>query len=342
MSNSANSETVTETATSTVSTFFDQIKAAFKWLDVELFSVGETAVTYGSVVRVVLIVIATYIISRLIQNALQRYANYRQSLAPSSVYALKRITHYVIMLVGFLIAVASIGIDLTKFAIFASALGIGVGFGLQNLISNFTAGIMLLFEKTLKVGDFVELESGVAGEVKEINIRSTIITTNDNIDIVVPNSEFVNGRVTNWTMRDTYRRIKVGFGVAYGSDKEKVREAVLKAAERVPHTLTENSLRPPQVWLVEFGESALNFELVVWLKPEAVNRPGAVQAAFIWEIHTALIENDIEIPFPQRDLHIKLWSDDARATIRQGTRKEPQKTEEKPKERPSNDAADEL
>ncbi|MBY6063559.1 mechanosensitive ion channel family protein [Pseudidiomarina sediminum] len=327
--------------TTSLDSVIETVKQGFHWLEHDLFTVGETVVTYGAVFRFLAILIAAYIISRIVQNALQRYGNYHNSLAPSSVYALKRLTHYVILLVGFLLAIASIGIDLTKFAIFASAVGIGVGFGLQNLISNFTAGIMLLFEKTLKVGDFVELESGVTGEVKEINIRSTIITTNDNIDIIVPNSEFVSGRVTNWTMRDTYRRIKVPFGVAYGTDKELVKRAVLEAAERVPHTLTDSSHRPPQVWLVEFGESALNFELVVWLKPEAVNRPGAVQAAFMWEIHTALTENGIEIPFPQRDLHIKSWQADGRIRTVKGHTETP--PPEPVHERPSkNDAAEDL
>lgn len=327
--------------TTALDSVIETIKQGFDWLEHDLFSVGETVITYGAVFRFLAILIAAYIISRIVQNALQRYGNYHNSLAPSSVYALKRLTHYVILLVGFLIAIASMGIDLTKFAIFASAVGIGVGFGLQNLISNFTAGIMLLFEKTLKVGDFVELESGVTGEVKEINIRSTIITTNDNIDIIVPNSEFVSGRVTNWTMRDTYRRIKVPFGVAYGTDKELVKEAVLEAAERVPHTLTDSSHRPPQVWLVEFGDSALNFELVVWLKPEAVNRPSAVQAAFMWEIHTTLTENGIEIPFPQRDLHIKSWHADGRIRTVRGAGEE--KTPKPEPERPSkNDAAEDL
>lgn len=125
---------------------------------------------------------------------------------------------------------------------------------------------------------------------------------------MVPNSEFVNGRVTNWTMRDTYRRVHIPFGVAYGSDKNLVKEAVLEAANKVPHTLTGTSHRPPQVWLTEMGDSALNFELVVWLKPEAVNRPGAVKAAFNWEIHSALLAAGLEIPFPQRDLHIRSWS----------------------------------
>lgn len=289
-------------------TLSDLSHALFAWLELELFRVGEAIITYGVLLRALLFITVAYVASKLAQNALKRYAEYRNSMTPSSLYAIQRISHYAIMLIGFLLAIASLGIDLTKFAIFASALGVGIGFGLQNLISNFSAGLILLFDKTLKVGDFVELESGVTGEVKAINIRSTIVTTNDNIDIVVPNSEFINSRVTNWTMRDTYRRLKVGFGVAYHSDKEVVKKAVLEAADKVPFTLKDGRHREPQVWLRNFGDNALEFDLVVWLTPDAVNRPGAVQAAYLWEIHSALVAYGIEIPFPQRDLHIRSWS----------------------------------
>lgn len=298
-------QTVKDTAQSVWDTLQD-------FMAIELFGMGdETQITIGGIIQFIVIVVLAWLVSVVVRSSLKRYGRKESRMAPASLYMLTRISHYVIIMIGVVIAISSLGIDLTKFALLASAVGIGVGFGLQNIISNFVAGIMLLFEKTLKVKDFVELESGVTGEVKEINIRSTIITTNDNIDIVVPNSEFVNGRVTNWTMRDTYRRVHIPFGVAYGTDKEKVKQAVLEAADRVPHTLTGTSHRPPQVWLTEMGDSALNFELVVWLKPEAVNRPGAVKAAFTWEIHSALIDADIEIPFPQRDLHIKSWSEAA-------------------------------
>ncbi|WP_417656161.1 mechanosensitive ion channel family protein [Pseudidiomarina aestuarii] len=324
--------------------FLQSVRATFSWLDTELFSVGETAVTYSSVLTFVVIIIVAYVVSRLVQKALSRIGHFRNSVSESSLYALNRITHYVIMLIGFLFAVASIGIDLTKFAIFASALGVGIGFGLQTLVSNFSSGLILLFDKTLKVGDFVELESGVTGEVREINIRSTVITTNDNIDIIVPNSEFVAGRVTNWTMRDTLRRIKIEFGVAYGTDKELVRKAVLEAAERVPHTLSDDNRNGPQVWLTEFGDSSINFELVVWLKPEAVKRPGAVKAAFMWEIHTSLEEYDIEIPFPQRDLHVKSWTAEmpTQFATKATEAKKKGDTKSKTNKRPDNDAADEL
>ena len=176
---------------------------------------------------------------------------------------------------------------------------------MQTLISNFVAGLIILFERSLKVGDFVELSTGLSGEVREINIRSTLITTNDNVDILVPNSEFVNSQVTNWTMRDTQRRVHIPFGVAYGTDKELVKTAVLEAAEEVKWSLLHDVNKQPQVWFVQFGDSSLNFELVVWLKPEAVKRPSAVQAAYLWEIETRLKKYSIEIPFPQRDLHLR-------------------------------------
>jgi len=278
------------------------------WLATPLFEIGDVSVTSMGLIRFVVIITVAWWLSRFAQAAMSRVAVYRPNFSQASLYTLNRVLHYTVLTLGFAIGLSSIGIDLSKFALFASALGVGVGFGLQNLISNFVAGLMLLFEKSLKVGDFIELESGIIGEVREINIRSTLITTNDNIDIVVPNSVFVNGHVMNWTMRDVIRRIHVPFGVAYGSDKELVRKAALEAAGAVKHTLTGIEARQPQVWLTAFGDSSLDFELIVWLTSEAVKRPGAVQADYLWAIETALRNYGIEIPFPQRDLHIRSWS----------------------------------
>ena len=143
------------------------------------------------------------------------------------------------------------------------------------------------------------------GVVKAINIRATRITTNDNIDILVPNSEFVSGRVTNWTYRSVNRRIRVPFGVAYGVDKELVKKAALEAAANVPFTLSMEGDRAPQVWLVDFGDSAVEFILAVWLTEAAARRNVAVKAAYMWELDSALKKHGIEIPFPQRDLHVR-------------------------------------
>lgn len=274
-------------------------------LGATLFEINETPVTTLGLLRVALILTIALWASRIIRRGIQHVGEKRGTLNQSSLYTFGRLIHYLVLTVGIIIGLSSIGIDFTKFALFASALGVGIGFGLQTLISNFVAGLIILFEKSLKVGDFVELESGVTGEVREINMRSTLITTNDNVDILVPNSEFVGGRVTNWTLREAHRRVRIPFGVAYGIDKDKVKKAVLEAAENVQWTLKNVKARKPQVWFVEFGDSSLNFELVVWLTPEAVKRPGAVTAAYLWEIDTKLREYAIEVPFPQRDLHLR-------------------------------------
>lgn len=270
-----------------------------------LFEINQTPVTAIGILRVLLILTIAWWLSKGIRRGLQRIGERRQNINQSSLYTLGRVVHYLVLGIGIMIGLSSIGIDFTKFALFASALGVGIGFGLQNLISNFVAGLIILFERSLKVGDFVELESGVVGEVIEIDMRSTMITTNDNIDILVPNSEFVNGRVTNWTLREAFRRLRVPFGVAYGTDKDLVKKAGLEAADEIQWTLKGVKNRRPQVWFVGFGDSSLNFELVVWLTPEAVKRPGAVQAAYLWELETKLGKYKIEIPFPQRDLHVR-------------------------------------
>ncbi len=275
------------------------------WSGASLFELNETPVTLLGLTRVALILVFAWVLARLVAGAIERLMQRRDSMSRASLYTLQRLSTYAIIAIGFLVGLSSIGIDFTKFALLVSALGVGLGFGLQAIFSNFVAGLIILFEKSLKVGDFVELESGVHGEVREINIRSTLITTNDNIDMLVPNSEFVNGRVVNWTLREAFRRLRVPFGVAYGTDKDLVKQAALEAAEAVPFTLKNAPGREPRVWLTEFGDSSLNFELVVWLTTDAVKKPATVQAAYTWELETALGRHGIEIPFPQRDLHVR-------------------------------------
>lgn len=276
-----------------------------QWMNATLIEINEIPLTAMGLLRVIFIVFLAWLVSRVLGRGLNKLVAHNDVLSPSAIYTLGRVIHYLVLVLGIIIALSSIGLDFTKFALFASALGVGIGFGLQNLIGNFVSGLIILFEKSLKVGDFVELSSGLAGEVKEINMRGTLVTTNDNIDIIVPNSDFVNNQVTNWTLRETHRRIHVPFGVAYGTDKDLVKQAALEAADEVKWTLGDDINRKPQVWLVQFGDSSLNFELVVWLQAEAVKRPGAVQAAYLWEIDTKLKKHGVEIPFPQRDLHLR-------------------------------------
>ncbi|WP_253907933.1 mechanosensitive ion channel domain-containing protein, partial [Arthrobacter sp. H20] len=265
------------------------------------------------------ILVAASLIAFVLRTIILRRSRTQQSTHISTWYTLSRLVAYTVLAVGFFLAISALGVPLSDFAVLAGAVGVGLGFGLQTLFSNFISGIVLLIDKSLKIGDFVELESGVTGEVRDIKIRATTIVTNDNIDILVPNSEFVAGRVVNWTHRDVLRRLRVPFGVAYGTDKNVVKKAALEAAAAVPFTLHLDGPKRPQVWLSEFDKSSLNFELVIWLNPEATKKPVAVAAAYNWALHSALQAHSIEIPFPQRDLHVKtlfgLSDDDARRAL---------------------------
>ena len=274
------------------------------WLGTSLFKIGDTPVTAFGLMRVGLILFVAIWISRLFRHALDRLGR-RGEGTQSAYYTIGRLSHYVIIATAIVIGLTSIGLSFANLAIVAGALGVGIGFGLQSIVSNFVSGLILLFERSLKVGDYVELESGGGGIVQEINVRSTLINTNQNLDVLVPNSEFINGRLTNWTHKESSRRMHIPFGVGYGSDKDLVRKAVLEAAATVPHTVKDSPLKRPAVWLVNFGDSSLDFELLVWVKQASVRRPARVHAAYMWAIESALRDAGIEIPFPQRDLHLR-------------------------------------
>ena len=244
-------------------------------------------------------------IGRIAGDAVQAQLRSSKKLTPSMAGLLGQVLKIAFIIIAIMIALQVIGVNLTALTILSGTLGIGIGFGLQAIFSNFISGLIILVEKSVKVGDFIELQSGVTGLVREINIRSTLVTTNDNVDILVPNEEFIKAQVINWTLREVRRRIRVPFGVAYGSDKELVRKAGLEAADEIEWTLKGVPGRTPQVWLTKFGDSALEFELVVWLSDPAVRRPARVIADYNWALHTALEKYGLEIPFPQRDLHLK-------------------------------------
>ncbi|MEO8466808.1 MAG: mechanosensitive ion channel domain-containing protein [Gammaproteobacteria bacterium] len=275
-----------------------------RWLTTPFLTIGTTGITATGLFEAAFVIAIALLISKFLRRGLAGVSARLPNLDQGATYTLGRILHYAILVVALFGGLAVLGVDLTKIAIVAGALGVGVGFGLQNIVNNFVSGLILLFERTIKVGDYIELASGITGEVRDINIRSTIITTNDNLDVVVPNSELVSNSVTNWTLREAVRRIRIPFGVAYGSDKERVRAAALEAASAVEHTLSADG-RAPQVWLVGFGDSSLNFELIVWLTATAVKRPARIAADYNWELETALRKHGIEIPFPQRDIHVR-------------------------------------
>lgn len=268
--------------------------------------VEDVPLTPLAILRVILIIMLAYWFSHISRTALTRLQDRRDvPFEPSTLYSLERLAHYSILLLGIVIALMSVGLSLQNLAIVAGALSVGIGFGLQSIVNNFLGGLIILFERSLKVGDYIELESGCRGQVSQIWVRSTIIRTNDGLDVVVPNAEIIGTRLINWTMADIYRRMHIKFSTAYGTDKERVREIVKEAANRVPRTLKGLSkYREPEVWLVEMGASSLDFELVVWVNAYASKRYQSTYAAYLWEIETALVEANIQIPFPQLDLHV--------------------------------------
>ena len=284
----------------------DTLHHALIFLGEPLMKIGGTRVTLGKLLVLCLIALFARVLTTALERGLRELArrNHHAVLSESSVYTLSRILRYVIWTIAVLTGLNYAGINLSNIALIGGAVGVGIGFGLQNIFSNFVSGIVLLLEQTLKVGDYVDLASGVVGRVSEINVRYTRVTTNDSVDIIVPNSEFINGRVTNWTFGDQTRRIHVPFGVAYGTDKDLVREAGLAAARKIDG-IVETPGREPEVWLVGFGDSSLNFELVLWVGPRLATAPTRTQALFLWELETELGLRGIEIPFPQRDLHIR-------------------------------------
>ena len=273
--------------------------------DYKLVHTSAFDLTLGGIVGTVLAFVVAWIVSKWLQRVINRYGERQSASERAALYTISRVAHYLLLAAAFGIALAALGIPLGKFGVFAGALGVGLGFGLQTIFSNFISGLILLFDRSLKVGDFVELDQDVRGTVRAVNIRSTRITTNDNIDLLVPNSEFINGRVVNWTHRSVNRRIRVPFHAAYGVDKEIVKKAALEAAAEVPFTLTVEGTQAPQVWLVEFGESMVQYMLVVWLNEDAARRNVAIRAAYLWALDTALKKYGVEIPLPQRDLHVR-------------------------------------
>jgi small-conductance mechanosensitive channel len=275
------------------------------WVNHPWVTLGETDVTLARIVGLVFILLFVWWFASVLERALRRVALHgRQGQTSSTVYAYTRLVRYLVWIVGTLVGLNYLGFQLASLAFLGGAIGVGIGFGLQNIFSNFISGIIILVEKTLKIGDFVELQSGVRGSVTEIGMRYTRITTNDSVDVLVPNSEFINGRVTNWTFNERSRRIRVPFGVAYGSDKNAVREAGLAAAASVKGMLSDPS-HPADVRLVKFGDSSLDFELLAWVGPETIGRPGGTQAKLLWALEEELTRRNIEIPFPQRDLRIR-------------------------------------
>jgi len=233
---------------------------------------------------------------RFLSNRLLAQSGLDRSLQ----YAIAQVVSNIVLVVGIFIVLENTGIHLAALAVFAGAVGVGLGFGLQNIASNFISGLVILAERPITIGDRIEV-AGIAGQVEHIRARSTVIRTNDNIMMIVPNTKFIDSPVTNWTYGDRRVRFRIPVSVAYGSDIVKVRDTLLAVAGENPHTLKEPG---PSVFLENFGENAIDFKLVVW-SSEMSARPSRYRSDINFAIAEKFREAGLEMPFPQRDLHIR-------------------------------------
>ena len=214
--------------------------------------------------------------------------------------AVGTIIRYIVLVIGIIIVLQSAGINLSAVTVLAGALGVGIGFGLQNITNNFVSGIIILFERPIKVGDRIEL-GDVSGDVISISMRSTTIVTNDNISIIVPNSDFISSKVINWSHTDRNIRFNFPVSVSYKEDPLNIKKLLLEVAANNESILKEPK---PDVLFKGFGESSLDFNLRVWTR-EYINRPNVLKSQIYYAVFEKFKKHNVEIPFPQRDLHIK-------------------------------------
>jgi len=259
---------------------------------------GSVSVSLGDAVAFVLTVWAVFVVSSFVRFVLDGEVYPRVRLPRGAAYALATIVRYVIVVIGFAFAVAALGIDLNRLTIVAGALGVGVGIGLQNVVANFVSGLILLLERRLHVGDVVQLGT-LEGRIREIGIRASTIQTWDGAEVIVPNAALTSERVTNWTLSDALRRVTLDVGVAYSGDPRHVLEILRGVATAHPKAFSDP---PPVALCIGFGESALKFQLRAWTR---VDDAETFLSQVAIAVHDALSAAKIDIPFPERDVHIR-------------------------------------
>jgi small-conductance mechanosensitive channel len=280
--------------------FRDYLEPVRDVLNYTIFTLGEARITPLSIIYLLVLLTLLFVLSNKLRNFLVERLLGHTKLDLGARQAIGTITRYFILFIGFLIILQTVGINLTTLNVLAGAVGIGVGFGLQNIASNFISGLIILFERPVQVGDRIEID-GVNGKVISIGARSTIVRTNDNITIIVPNSKFISENVVNWSFEGKKVRFRIPIGVAYNADINLAKKLLLKAADENGDVLKEPK---PSVRLIRFGESSIDLELWVWSK-EKLQRKAAFTSDLNFAIWEKFRASNVEIPFPQTDLHIR-------------------------------------
>ncbi len=292
--------------------------AAFLGLKSLGLSIGSLRISLVLLLTAVAIIYGALLISKWLQTLLRQEILPRYHADIGVQLSITRLVHYAVLLIGFLILLRVLGFELTNLTILGGALGVGIGFGLQAIVNNFASGLILLFERPIKVGDMIQVGTDL-GEVKKLGLRATVVQTLDNAEIVVPNSDLITGQVTNWTLAERRIRVKVPVGVAYGTDIAKVLEILLACAEANPLVLTEPRAR---ALFLAFGPSSLDFELRVWISDFTDRRQ--VLSELNQDIESEFRAAGIEIPFPQQDIHLRSIDEPVREALQgNGTRTSP-------------------
>jgi small-conductance mechanosensitive channel len=262
-------------------------------------TVGERHYSIGLILAAGAVLYGAFLLSWSLQSLLLDGVIMSRKMQQGVRISMARLLHYAIVLVGFLLTLSVLGFDFTHIAIIGGALGVGIGFGMQTIVNNFVCGLIMLFERPLKVGDSVEFGDQL-GRVKHVGLRATVVETYDHAEIVVPNADLITSQVTNWTLAARRRRLKLPVGVAYGSDVSLVMQTLIEIAE--DHVLVLSDPKPVVIFF-GFGASSLDFELRVWIADFDSRR--LVQSEINQDIDQRFRELAIEIPFPQRDLHLR-------------------------------------
>ncbi len=269
---------------------------------------GSINISLGDVVAFFVTVWVAYLFSAFIRFVLQEEVYPKKGVSRGLSYATSRLLHYVILALGFVVGLGVLGVDLTKVTVLLGAFGVGIGFGLQDVVNNFLCGMILLFERPIHVGDMIEI-GNLLGEVRQIGIRASTVRTGHGADIVVPNSQFITANVTNWTLSDKLRRIELPVGVNYGAPPKKVIEVLEAVARANPRVLRDPS---PRALFVGFGDSSLNFELRAWTD-EFEGWP-QIRSELAAALYDAVQEAGMTFPFPQREVRV-VHDPEARFTV---------------------------
>lgn len=269
-------------------------------LNKHLFQLGVSSITVGSVIYFIVGLIVLVFVAERSRVLLVKKLFPRYKIDIGVGQAISTIVKYIILTIGFIVIIHSAGIDMSAFSLIAGAIGVGIGFGLQNVTNNFVSGLIILFERPIKIGDRIEVED-INGDVVNIAARATTVVTNDNIAVIIPNSNFISEKVINWSHSGSATRFKFPVGVHYKEDPDVVRKVLLEVIDENSNIL---KIPAPDVLFDEYGDSSLLFIIRVWTSTY-VQRPNMLKSELYYAIFKKFKEHDIEVPYPQRDLHIK-------------------------------------